>query len=142
MTKQDILQFIELIRGKNSEELFGCTYDEASNSFDTEDDFKWSSSSEIMKEVFKRGNCGNFGKILKTLIPDGEIKIIYKLTSNESKFLPYHVVFEYEDILYDITGEVTNEFNNSENYSINEANDLLLEDFTNNYSFSDRGPII
>lgn len=72
MSEDTILSFIELVR----------------------------SSVPNAEEVFTRGNCGSFARMLLYAFPKGKIY----------KYLQDHFVFEHDGLLYDITGEVTRKY--------------------------------
>lgn len=52
------------------------------------------------KEIFTQGNCGSFARMLLFAFPDG---IIYD-------YMGEHFVFGFGGSLYDITGDVTKEY--------------------------------
>lgn len=92
-TEQEILDFIELIR----------------------------ESVPNAVEVFTKGNCGSFARILNKTFSGGNI--LHNID---------HAVFEYQSLWYDITGNVTNKYQNMkliEEYGIEKAINLLKNRF-------------
>lgn len=88
-TEQEILDFIELIR----------------------------ESVPNAVEVFTKGNCGSFARILNKTFSGGNI--LHNID---------HAVFEYQGVYYDITGNVTGEYEGMipiEEYGIEKAINLL-----------------
>ena len=108
-----VLAFIELIKGSPA----------PTGHYFTEDD----TSRGIITEIYTQGNCGNFAKAL-ALAFDGDVLVV-------EGFI--HAICRINGRLYDISGDVTDKFPNVREPMVGE-----LDDLTNNYSFSDRGPMI
>lgn len=53
------------------------------------------------EEVFTKGNCGSFARMLLFAFPQGKIMI----------HQGDHFIFEYEESIYDITGNVNGKYN-------------------------------
>ncbi len=110
-----ILQFINLIRGP---------YQPADGILTEED-----TSAGIMVEVFTNGNCGNFAQAL-VLAFGGSVVYV-----EEAR----HIVAEIDGRLWDITGDVTEQYGHMYNTIPSPSK---LEDMTGNYSFAERGPLV
>ena len=109
MSDINIITFINLIRGTLPYE--GAEYAE--------------SAVGITTEIFTQGNCGNFAQALKIAF------------GGEVVFSDNHLLCLINGRLYDITGDVTEDYPDYRHPKLME-----LEDMTNNYSFMDRGSIL
>lgn len=58
------------------------------------------SSVPNAEKVFTQGNCGSFARMLLFTFPDG--RILYDQ--------PNHFLFEFDKIIYDITGNVNGKY--------------------------------
>jgi len=67
-------------------------------------------------EVFTSGNCGPFALILSKAFPGGEIKYIQKIG---------HAIYEYRNMWYDITGQITPEFMEKNNIKYTDAEEIF-----------------
>lgn len=80
----------------------------------------------IMTEVFTQGNCRNLAEMLRMLMGEGEVVMVRTVGV-------IHAVYSYRGRLYDITGDVTDQ------YSLFVGGRLSSLDYSN-YSWEDRGP--
>ena len=65
--------------------------------------FKFANKQNVLENTFTNGYCYYFAIILKTRFPSG--KILFDKDFN-------HFVFQYDNKLYDITGNVTKKYMN------------------------------
>lgn len=66
------------------------------------------------EEIFTEGNCGSFAQMLLFVFPEGRIMHYY----------PRHFVFEYKHFLYDITGDVSKNYDYSKLTYIEDLGDI------------------
>lgn len=83
--------------------------------------FKQSNRNKVMEDTFLHGFCYYFAVILKNRFPTGTI-----LYDKEAA----HFVFSYENKLYDITGNVTNQYHNtSPTWNATITKECILKEF-------------
>lgn len=132
---EQVLNFIKLIKGKDTESLFDDTLENLVNLglFDSKEDAEWGTSSKIIEEIFIRGCCGRFAVILKTVFGKGDILLL----KDEC-----HVLYRLNNRLYDITGEVTKKYKDCKFKVVSKRYVKEESDMFDNYSFITREPII
>ena len=128
--KTKILNFLKLITGLTTEEAFEDTIDNLilGKFYNSREEATYATSHEIVKEIFTKGNCGNAYFILKELYPESKPYLYNK----------EHILTKIDDEFYDINGIYTVD----DKSKLEEINDDEALEWTNNYSFAHRGPLI
>ena len=133
--KERILQFIADLRGDLLPEIEAEINVNDTEAILTLEDC----ASPIIKEVFMRGNCGNFALALMRAFPGGSVLFVGE--NGE------HCCYEFEGTKYDILGELTSErfytdYDGVIMKSTTDEDEVRNSDNYGNYSFNNRGPII
>lgn len=129
--EEKLLKMLALIRGKTTGEIFECTEEEYCRDFDaSKEEFEKLGPAYWTTKMFKSGCCGNIASLIKLMFPDSEI--LYCRSEG-------HLMAKLNDKLFDITGDITEEFKDKK---LNIPEPVDIEDMTDNYDAFNNRPIL